>query len=82
VVCEARTWAIRPRDSADDLVVEERNGTLFDLCRRSASRGSGVGVDIDYETVGSNMLMVSASGTAVKLGLHNAVRHRAPQDSM
>ena len=26
------------------------------------------GVDIDYETVGSNMLMVSASGTAVKLG--------------
>jgi len=27
-----------------------------------------VGVDIDYETVGNNMLMVSASGTAVKLG--------------
>jgi len=27
-----------------------------------------VGVDIDYETVGDNMLMVSASGTAVKLG--------------
>jgi uncharacterized protein YbjQ (UPF0145 family) len=27
-----------------------------------------IGVDIDYETVGSNMLMVSASGTAVKLG--------------
>jgi uncharacterized protein YbjQ (UPF0145 family) len=27
-----------------------------------------VGVDIDYETVGTNMLMVSASGTAVKLG--------------
>ena len=27
-----------------------------------------VGVDIDYETVGSNMLMVSTSGTAVKLG--------------
>jgi uncharacterized protein YbjQ (UPF0145 family) len=26
-----------------------------------------IGVDIDYETVGSNMLMVSASGTAVKL---------------
>ena len=26
-----------------------------------------VGVDIDYETVGNNMLMVSASGTAVKL---------------
>lgn len=27
-----------------------------------------VGVDIDYETIGGNMLMVSASGTAVKLG--------------
>ncbi len=27
-----------------------------------------LGVDIDYETVGSNMLMVSASGTAVRLG--------------
>ena len=26
-----------------------------------------VGVDIDYETVGNNMMMVSASGTAVKL---------------
>ncbi len=26
-----------------------------------------VGVDIDYETIGNNMLMVSASGTAVKV---------------
>ncbi|HEU4528140.1 MAG TPA: YbjQ family protein [Actinomycetota bacterium] len=26
-----------------------------------------IGVDIDYETVGQNMLMISASGTAVKL---------------
>jgi uncharacterized protein YbjQ (UPF0145 family) len=26
-----------------------------------------IGVDIDHETVGSNMLMVSTSGTAVKL---------------
>jgi uncharacterized protein YbjQ (UPF0145 family) len=25
-------------------------------------------IDIDYETVGNNMLMVAASGTAVKLG--------------
>ncbi len=24
-------------------------------------------IDIDYETIGNNMLMVSASGTAVKL---------------
>jgi len=27
-----------------------------------------IGVDIDYEAVGQNMLMISASGTAVKLG--------------
>ena len=27
-----------------------------------------IGVDIDYESVGQNMLMISASGTAVKLG--------------
>lgn len=27
-----------------------------------------VGVDIDYETVGNNMMMVSASGTAVRTG--------------
>jgi hypothetical protein len=27
-----------------------------------------VGVDIDHETVGNNILMVSASGTEVKLG--------------
>src|SRR5581483_1277750 len=27
-----------------------------------------LGVDIDYETVGGTMLMVTASGTAVKLG--------------
>ena len=26
-----------------------------------------IGVDIDYETVGNNMLMISCSGTAVKL---------------
>ena len=27
-----------------------------------------IGVDLDHETVGGNMLMVSASGMAVKLG--------------
>jgi uncharacterized protein YbjQ (UPF0145 family) len=29
---------------------------------------SPIGVDIDSETVGQNMLMISASGTTVKLG--------------
>src|SRR4029077_6758631 len=38
--------------------------------KQAARVGSGGvgGVDVDYESVGSNMLMVSASGTAVKLG--------------
>jgi hypothetical protein len=65
---------ILPGDSADDLVVEERNGTLFDYAvdRQAEAAGS------DREPVGSqakagrngharHYLMVSASGTAVKL---------------
>lgn len=32
----------------------------------AAAGGAGiVGIDVDYETVGTNMLMISASGTAV-----------------
>ena len=31
-----------------------------------------VGVDIDYETVGNGMMMVSASGTAVKIARSQA----------
>jgi len=42
---------------------------LAELEQQAARLGADavVGVDIDYETVGDNMLMVSASGTAVKL---------------
>jgi uncharacterized protein YbjQ (UPF0145 family) len=45
-------------------------GTLQELEQQAAalSADAVVGVDIDYETVGTNMLMVSASGTAVRLG--------------
>lgn len=45
--------------------------SVLDELREIAARMGAdgiVGIDIDYETVGSNMLMVSASGTAVKLG--------------
>ena len=52
---------ILPGDFADDLVVEERNGTLFDY---------------------ADDRQAEAAGSAVKLRLHNAVLHRAPQDSM
>ena len=35
VVYGARTWAIRPGDSAEDLVVEEQNGTLPEIMARA-----------------------------------------------
>jgi uncharacterized protein YbjQ (UPF0145 family) len=43
---------------------------LQELEGQAAALGADalVGVDIDYESVGQNMLMVSASGTAVRLG--------------
>jgi uncharacterized protein YbjQ (UPF0145 family) len=45
-------------------------GTLEELEQQAAalSADAVLAVDIDYETVGNNMLMVSASGTAVRLG--------------
>ena len=43
---------------------------LAEMEKQAAKLGADavVGVDVDYESVGSNMVMVSASGTAVKLG--------------
>ena len=43
--------------------------SLIELEKQAAELGADavVGVDIDYESVGSQMLMISASGTAVKL---------------
>lgn len=43
--------------------------SLAELERQATQLGADavVGVDIDYESVGAQMLMVSASGTAVKL---------------
>ena len=42
----------------DDMVVQARE----------LGADAVIGVDLDYETVGDSMLMVSANGTAVKLG--------------
>ena len=39
-----------------------------------------VGVDIDYEVVGDNMMMVSASGTAVRIASTVGSDERAPED--
>ena len=43
---------------------------LAEIEEQAAKLGADavVGVDIDYESVGNNMLMVSVSGTAVRLG--------------
>jgi uncharacterized protein YbjQ (UPF0145 family) len=43
--------------------------SLEELERQAAQLGADavIGVDIDYEAVGAQMLMISASGTAVKL---------------
>ena len=49
---------------------EARDIALKEMMEKAQALGADavVGVDIDYETVGNNMMMVSASGTAVKTG--------------
>jgi uncharacterized protein YbjQ (UPF0145 family) len=44
-----------------------RDIALEEMQREASERGANaiVGIDLDYETVGKGMLMVSASGTAV-----------------
>jgi uncharacterized protein YbjQ (UPF0145 family) len=55
--------------SYEDELISARNNALYELERRAVELGANavVGVDIDYEVLGSNsgMLMVTASGTAV-----------------
>ena len=47
------------KEAAIEDMIEEAQGLGGDAI---------VGVDLDYETIGDKMLMVSANGTAVKLG--------------
>lgn len=53
-------------------LVDARNTAMQELSSRAAALGADavVGIDIDYEVLGQNgsMMMVTASGTAVKLG--------------
>lgn len=55
--------------SYEDELQAARSTALAEMEKRAAKKGANavVGVDIDYEVLGSNngMLMVSASGTAV-----------------
>jgi uncharacterized protein YbjQ (UPF0145 family) len=47
-----------------------REQAIAEMVEKAQALGANaiVGVDIDYESVNNGMLMVSASGTAVKLG--------------
>ncbi|KCV83773.1 hypothetical protein ATO10_03395 [Actibacterium atlanticum] len=53
----------------EESLAEARDTALKELEERAAEKGATavVGVDLDYEVI-NNMLMVSASGTAVVLG--------------
>lgn len=64
--------------SYEEIVVQAREAALADLVARCEALGANaiVGLDIDYETIdrrsgdgssGSSMMMVSASGTAVRI---------------
>jgi uncharacterized protein YbjQ (UPF0145 family) len=50
-------------------LAKARETALSEMEQRGADRGANaiVGVDLDYEVI-NNMLMVSASGTAVRIG--------------
>ncbi len=48
---------------AREIAIEEMTAAALEL-----GADAILGVDIDYETIGGSMLMVTASGTAVKLG--------------
>ena len=46
-----------------------KEAALEDIAEQAAERGANaiIGVDLDYESVGDSMLMVSVNGTAVRL---------------
>ena len=57
--------------SYEEELIRAREQAMDEMRQRAAALGADavVGIDIDYEVLGSNngMLMVTASGTAVKL---------------
>ena len=57
--------------SYEDELIKARTQAMSEMSERAASMGADavVGIDIDYEVLGEGggMLMVTASGTAVKL---------------
>ena len=58
--------------SYEEELVKARSQAMDELANRAIEKGADavVGIDVDYEVLGpdNGMLMVTASGTAVKLG--------------
>ena len=56
--------------SYERVLAEARENALDEMAAKARERGADavIGIDLDYETLGSNggMIMVTASGTAVK----------------
>ncbi|GGG48133.1 UPF0145 protein [Croceivirga lutea] len=56
--------------SYEKVLREARENALQEMSSNAASKGANavIGIDLDYETLGANggMIMVTASGTAVK----------------
>ncbi|MBO4754581.1 MAG: heavy metal-binding domain-containing protein [Bacteroidales bacterium] len=57
--------------SYENVLIEAKNAALKEMEERATAMGANaiVSIDLDYETVGqaNSMLMVSCSGTAVKI---------------
>ena len=53
--------------SYEEILREAKNTAMKELEQEAARLGANavVGIDLDYETIGESMLMVTASGTAV-----------------
>ncbi len=54
----------------EEVLREAKDTALHEMTQKAMEMGADavVGVDLDYETIRNGMLMVTASGTAVKLG--------------
>ena len=52
----------------EEVLKEARETALKEMEEKAAALGANavIGVDLDYETIGQSMLMVTASGTAVR----------------
>lgn len=72
-----RDWFARVRDVVggraggyEKALRGAQDAAMRDMLEAASEMGADaiVGVDLDFETVGDSMLMVSVNGTAVKLG--------------